>query len=606
MWPVKGLWLVPVLVIVLPVAARADDLAAIVRDFDAHVRIEDPVRAGQRGDRDALRRWPDNSPRAVTARRDRLLRFRERLNAFESPGLSETDALNRALLVDRVDVALAGLAFDEERIPFISGDGFYTTADYAALGTSLASDDDAEAWLARLAAIPSYYATETANMERGIRTRFTQPRGTVERAIHDVRTQAEQPSAQSPLLAPFDTLPVAFPAQRRAGLRSRALDAIETRVKPAQRELLRFLEQEYLPAARRSIGASSLPDGEAYYAFLVRRHTTTTMTPTEVHALGVAEVARIRAAMNAVIAESGFKGTFAEFLAFLRSDPRFYVDSTRYGEKASEIAKRADEAVARIVGRLPRLTYGVRPIPAGLESSANGYLPGSPEQGIAGMVVFKPWMAEKMPTFGLAAWVLHEGVPGHHLQIALSQEMTELPEFRRADDITAYVEGWGLYAEKLGEDMGIYRDPYERFGRLSLEMWRACRLVIDTGMHAMGWSREQAVACLRENSALAATEIEFEVDRYIAWPAQALAYKVGEQRLLALRRRGESRLGAQFDLRRFHDRVLGQGAMPLAVLETEVERWIEAGGRRAAEQPSVVGGRTGPLEFPAVAGVVQW
>jgi uncharacterized protein (DUF885 family) len=573
------LWLLSVVTILLPGAVPADELAAMVRDFDAHSRILDPVRAGQRGDRDALRRWPDNSPAAVIERRARLLRFRERLDAFESAKLPEPDALNRALLADRVDVALAGLDFDEERIPFISGDGFYTTANYAALGTTLTSEADAEAWLVRLAAIPAYYARETANMQRGIRTGFTQPSVTIERAIRDVRAQAEQPSATSPLLVPFDTLPATFPAQRRASLRARALESIDSQVKPAQRELLRFLEQDYRPAARSGIGAASLPEGQAYYACLVRRHTTTTMTPAEVHALGLAEVARIRAAMDEVITGTGFKGSFAEFLAFLRGDPRFYVDSVRYGEKASEIAKRADEAVAHIVGRLPRLTYGVRPIPAGLESSANGYLPGSPEQGIAGMVVFKPWMAEKMPTFGLAAWVLHEGVPGHHLQIALSQEMSELPEFRRADDITAYVEGWGLYAEKLGEDMGIYRDAYERFGRLSLEMWRACRLVIDTGMHAMGWSREQAVACLRDNSALAATEIEFEVDRYIGWPAQALAYKVGEQTLLALRRRAEGRLGAQFDLRRFHDRVLGQGAMPLAVLESQVERWIDAGGR---------------------------
>ncbi len=571
-------WLVTVVAMLLPVAALSDDLASIVRDFDAHARIQDPVRAGQRGDREALRRWPDNSPAAMEARRQRLLAFRERLGVLAGAELSGPDALNRTLLIDRVDTALAGLAFDEERIPFISGDGFYTTADYAALGTTLTSRDDAEAWLARLAAIPAYYATETANMARGIRTGFTQPRMTVERAIQDVRAQADQPSADSPLLAPFETFPAAFPEEERKELRARALETIETRVKPAQRGLLRFLEQDYRPAARTGIGAASLPDGAAYYSYLVRRHTTTTMTPAEVHALGLAEVARIRAAMESVIAEAGFKGSFPEFLAFLRSDPRFYVDAVRYGEKASEIAKRADEAAARIVGRLPRLTYGVRPIPAGLESSSNGYLPGVPEQGIAGMVVYKPWMAEKMPTYGLPAWVLHEGVPGHHLQIALTQELTDLPEFRRNDDVTAYVEGWGLYSEKLGEEMGIYRDAYERFGRLSLEMWRACRLVIDTGMHAMGWTREQAVACLRDNSALADTEIQFEVDRYIAWPAQALAYKVGEQRLLALRRGAEERLGAQFDLRRFHDQLLGQGAMPLAVLEAQVEKWIGAGG----------------------------
>jgi uncharacterized protein (DUF885 family) len=563
----------------VPIVAAADDMASIVRDFDSHMRILDPVRAGQRGDREALRRWPDNSSAAVEERRQRLLGFRARLAALQAGKLSQPDALNHALITDRVDVALAGLVFDEERIPFISGDGFYTTADYAALGTTLATEDDAEAWLARLATLPAYYATETANMARGVRSGFTQPRMTVERAIADARAQAEQASAESPLLAPFVTFPAGFPADRRTRLRARALETIEGQVKPAQRALLSFFEHEYLPAARPGIGASSLPDGEKYYAYLVRRHTTTEMTPAEVHALGLAEVARIRGAMDKVMTEAGFSGSFAEFLAFLRSDPRFYVDAARYGEKASEIAKRADEAVARIVGHLPRLTYGVRTMPAGLESSANGYLPGSPEQGIAGMVVYKPWMAEKMPIYGLPAWVLHEGVPGHHLQIALSQELTGVPEFRRNDDVTAYVEGWGLYSEKLGEDMSIYRDAYERFGRLSLEMWRACRLVIDTGMHAMGWSRDQAVACLRDNSALADTEIQFEVDRYIAWPGQALAYKVGEQRLLALRRRAETALGARFDLRRFHDEVLGQGAMPLAVLEDQVERWIDAGGR---------------------------
>ena len=572
-------WLVWCPLVALPVLAAADDLASIVRDFDAHMRILDPVRAGQRGDRDALRRWPDNSPAAVAERKQRLLGFRDRLAAIGAAALSGTDALNHALLTDRVDVALAGFVFDEERIPFISGDGFYTTADYAALGTSLVSEDDAEAWLARLEALPAYYATETANMARGIRTGFTQPQMTVERAIGDVRAQAEQPSAKSPLLAPFETLPASFPADRRAQLtHSRTRDhRVEGKAGAARAAAF---SRAGLPPRRAKQHRRIEPSRRTeYYAYLVRRHTTTTMTPAEVHALGLAEVARIRAAMDKVMSEAGFSGSFAEFLAFLRSDPRFYVDATRYGEKASEIAKRADEAVARIVGHLPRLTYGVRAMPTGLESSANGYLAGSPEQGIAGMVVYKPWMAEKMPIYGLPAWVLHEGIPGHHLQIALSQELTGLPEFRRNDDITAYVEGWGLYSEKLGEDMGIYRDAYERFGRLSLEMWRACRLVIDTGMHAMGWSRDRAVACLRDNSALADTEIQFEVDRYIAWPGQALAYKVGEQRLLALRRRAEERLGTQFDLRRFHDRLLGQGAMPLAVLEAEVDRWIAAGGR---------------------------
>jgi uncharacterized protein (DUF885 family) len=561
-------------------AARADDMATLVRDFDAFSRAQDPVRAAQRGDVAAARRWPDNSPQAVAARKAALLEFQQRLQAIPAAGLVADDALNRDLLIDRVDNALAGLAFDEERIPFISGDGFYTTADYAALNTPLDDEAAAAAWIARLEAIPAYYARETENMRRGIRTGFTQPGRTVERAIADVRAQIEQPAATTPLLAPFRGMPQSFPADRRTALEAHGRTALETKVRPAQRELLQFLEREYLPAARPGIGIGSVPQGSDYYAYLARRHTSTAMTPQDIHALGEREVRRIRARMDETIAQTGFKGSFQEFLAAVRKDSRFYVGAAAYGEKCAEVAKRADFAMPKYFGRLPRLTYGVLPMPAGLESSANGYLPGTPEQGVAGMVVYKPWLAEKMPTFGIPAWVLHEGVPGHHHQIALSQELTDLPEFRRADDITAYVEGWGLYSEYLGEELGIYRDPYEQFGRLSLEIWRACRLVIDTGMHVMGWSRERAMACLQENSALAPTEIEFEVDRYIAWPGQALAYKIGELKIIELRQRATAKLGPQFDLREFHDLLLGAGPLPLDLLEARVDRWVEARAAR--------------------------
>jgi uncharacterized protein (DUF885 family) len=554
----------------------ADDIASIVRDFDAYGRTQDPIRAAQRGDLAAARRWPDDTPQAVVERRTALLGFQQRLQAIAPRGLAPDDALNRELLVDRVALALEGLGFDEERMPFISGDGFYTTPDYAALGTSIVDEATAEAWIARLEALPQYFASQTANLRRGLETGLVQPRQTVERAIADVRAQLALSVEQTPLLAPFRAMPDAMPAARRTALQARGTAAFEQQVRPAQRALLEFLEREYLPRARPAIGIGTVPRGREYYAYLARRHTSTSMTPEQIHALGLREVQRIRARMDETIAATGFKGTVAEFLASVRKDRRFYVSGAEYGEKASEVAKRADFLLPRYFGVLPRLPYGVMPMPAGLESSANGYLPGSPEQGVAGRVVYKPWMAEQMPTFGIAAWVLHEGVPGHHLQIALGQEMRELPEFRRADDVTAYVEGWALYAERLGEEMGIYRDPYEQFGRLSLEIWRACRLVIDTGMHVMGWSRDQAIECLAENSALAPAEIEFEVDRYIAWPGQALAYKVGELKIVELRDRAESRLGARFDLRAFHDLVLAQGAMPLDVLEARVDRWIAA------------------------------
>ncbi|MCX7052737.1 MAG: DUF885 domain-containing protein [Proteobacteria bacterium] len=477
-------------------AGSADSIAAIVKDFDAFNRAQDPLRAAQRGDKEAARVWPDNSPQAVTARQGALQDFQRRLQSLPATGLAGEDKLNRQLLIDRVSLALDGLAFDEERLPFISGDGFYTTADYAALNTPLDDEAAAAAWIARLEALPGYYARETENMRRGIRTGMTQPRRTVERAIADVRGQIAQADDKTPLLAPFRNMPQSFPADQRAVLEARARGVLQAQVRPAQQSLLQFLEQDYLPAARPDIGIGSVPQGKEYYAYLARRHTSTTMTPAEIHALGEREVKRIRARMDQTIAQTGFKGTFQEFLAAVRKDPRFYVGAAEYGEKCSEVAKRADFAMPKYFGKLPRLSYGVLPMPAGLESSSNGYLPGTPEQGIAGMVVYKPWMAEKMPTFGIPAWVLHEGVPGHHHQISLSQELTDLPEFRRTDDVTAYVEGWGLYSEYLGEEMGIYRNPYEQFGRLSLEVWRACRLVIDTGMH--GHARDGLVARSRD------------------------------------------------------------------------------------------------------------
>jgi uncharacterized protein (DUF885 family) len=551
-------------------------LESLMRDYTAFTREQDPVRAAERGDRLAATRWPDNSPATIARRAKTLESLGARLAAADIDSLSGAEALERDWLRWRVSVQREGIGFDAERINFVSGDGFYTVADYAALNTTPQSTAEAEAWITRLRAIPAFYRAETANLRRGTDTSFTQPRMTVERAIADLEERAGRPAEASPLLAPLKKLPAGMPPAARERLLAAGTDAIRIAVLPAERELLAFLKRDYLPRARPGIGASTLPRGAAWYRYLVRMHTTTSMTPEQIHSLGESEVKRIRAAMDAVIAETGFKGDFPAFLALARSDKRFYTDAADWGEKAAEVAKRADGLLPRFFGLLPRLPYGVVPIPTGLENSSAGYLAGSPERGIAGSVVYKPWLAEKLPTFGIAAWVLHEGAPGHHLQIALAQEREGAPEYRRNDDITAFVEGWGLYSEKLGEDMGIYRDPWERFGRLSLEMWRACRLVMDTGMHAMGWSRERAGACLRENSALADAEIDFELDRYIAWPGQALAYKVGEQTILRLRREAEAELGDRFDIRAFHDTVLGSGALPLVLLEQRVRAWISA------------------------------
>jgi len=558
-------------------ATPADDLKALIAEYVAYSRLQDPIRAAQRDDMEAARRWPDDSVAAVAARHNALEGFHTRLDSLAGAELAADDALNRDILIDRVNVALEGLTFDEERMPFITGEGFYNTPESVALTTTIRNAQDAEAWLARLAAIPAYYGIEIDNMRRGIRDRFTQPKLVVDVAIADLEKAGSQPAEQSALLLPFRTMPATIPAKAQAAFRARALALVADKVQPAQRELALFFKSEYLPAARPALGASTLPDGKRYYAYLARRHTTTAMTPDEIHKLGLAEVARIRREMDKVIAETGFHGSFAEFLTFLRTDPQFHATSAEdYVQRAAEIAKRVDLILPHWIGKLPRLTFGFRDKPPGLENSSGGYWVGSPEQGVSGAVVIEYKHATELALYELPSWVMHEGVPGHHTQISLAQERYDLPEYRRNDDVTAYVEGWALYSERLGNEMGIYRTPYEKFGQLSMEIWRACRLVIDTGLHWMGWTRDQARACLLENSALPPHRVDQEVDRYIGWPGQALAYKIGELKLVALRARSEAQLGSRFDIRRFHDFILDDGPMPLDLLERRTEVWIAA------------------------------
>jgi uncharacterized protein (DUF885 family) len=557
------------------------ELRQIIEDYTAVAQEMDPIRSAQRGDIDAARRWPDDSPEAVARRRSRLASIAQRLAQIGS--LSEGDALERDALAYRVAIQRQSYDFDEERVPFISGEGFFINPDYAASVTVLRTEIEADAWLARMAAIPAYFDVEIANMRRGMANRFTQPRLVVMNSLRSVEAQAALPDAESPLLVPLARLPATIPQATRQRLQGRGAEIYATQVKPALQRLATFLEREYLPRARAQIGARSLPNGRAYYAYVVRRHTTTDMTPDQVHELGLREVARIRREMDAIIAETGFQGSFAEFLAFLRSDPQFYPrDSEHLMQISSEIANRANFHMPRFFGRLPRNTMAVTFIPPALEGGSAGYWPGNPLQGAPGQVLLRRTGAEQRTLYDLPAWVMHEGSPGHHTQIAIGEELAEIPAYRRNDDVTAYVEGWALYAERLGGEMGIYRTPYERFGQLSMEMWRACRLVIDTGMHWMGWTRARAVACLRDNSALSPSQVEFEVDRYIGWPGQALAYKIGEIQIRDLRASAEQLLGACFDIRAFHDALLGSGALPLAVMTRRMEAWIAAAAARCA------------------------
>jgi len=561
------------------IAGPEEDLHAILKDYDLYLDEADPIGAAQRGNLAAARLWPDDSPAAVAARHARLLAFHDRLGATRPADLSGEDALNDALLVWRVDLDLAANAFDEERIPFTSDEGFFLLPAEMAEGTRLGNAAEAEAYLARLAALPAFYDTEIANMRRGIATGFVQPKLTALAVARATRSMAGEPAEQSPLLPPFETLPTTMDAGRKAALKARALEVVRAAVKPAEARLADFFEHDYVPAARAGIGASGLPQGRAYYAYRARRETTTDLTPDAIFELGQSEIARIRKAMDQAIAEAGFKGSFREFQAFLRSDPQFYVTSREaLLEKASRLAKRIDDRLPGWFGKLPRLTYGVRPVPAEIEDgyTSGRYFPGSPEQGIAGGLMINTSHLDQRPLYELPALVAHEGAPGHHIQIALAQEQTGVPQFRREDDNTAFVEGWALYAEQLVGEAGLYSTPYERFGLLSMEMWRACRLVVDTGIHWKGWTRDQAVECLRDNTALSDKNIQNEVDRYISWPGQALGYKVGELKILELRQRAETALGAKFDERAFHDAVLDEGPLPMNLLEKRIDAWIAA------------------------------
>ncbi len=559
--------------------ARAEN-QALTQAIAAYERLDreaDPITAGFDGDREALHRLPDASRQSELTRRTALVALRSQVQAIDVRSLTDDESVNRAILIRLLDNNVGSIDFDRGRMPFGNDDGFFSLGDYLARTTPIQSADDADAWLARLEALPLWYEQNVANMRRGVSTHFTQPRIVNERVLAIVRAQND--TLPTALMLPFAQMPNSIPAATQESYRTRARALINDRIMPAHRAFVHFFETEYMPASRRSLAIRSTPNGAAYYRYLIGYHTTTDLTPDQIHALGEQEVARIRAEMDQVIAETGFHGTFAEFLAMLHSDPRFYVTTPEaLLEKSSEIAKRADDQLPHLFATLPRLPYGVRPVPADVAEgyTTARYWPGSPALGQAGGLMINTTHLDQRPLYELPALILHEGVPGHHLQIALAQEQGDLPYFRRSASFTAFVEGWGLYAESLGDDMGMYRTPYEHFGRLSMEMWRACRLVADTGIHWLGWDIEHARKCFTDNTALAPHNIQTELERYISDPGQALAYKVGELRFQALRREASQTLGARFDIRRFHDEALSAGAIPMDVLEARMHAWIAA------------------------------
>jgi len=555
-------------------ADDAEDFQSLIDDFQTHESRDDPEE-----NPDAAGRWGDLSPERYAEDRAADVVFLERLEAIEEDNLPEEQIVNFAtldyLLRFRVELA----QYDTQRAPFSNDSGFFSTPLYVASSTRPSNVEEAEHWIARIEDLPRYLNENIYWMRQGIEAGYTQPANIIGGVRDQIAAIAAMSVEDTGFLGPINALPATVSQAERDRLMADATTAIEDVALPGYADLLTFMDEEYVPAAREELGISSVPNGRAQYQALVRYHTTLDTSPEEVHQRGLAEVARIRGLMEEIIEEVEFEGTFAEFLNFMRTDPQFYAESEQeLMMYASWLAKRADDAMPRFFGRLPRLSYGVRPVPASIAPTytTGRYWPGSLENGVAGGYMVNTYNLAQRPLYNLPALTVHEAVPGHHHQGALAQELEDVPEFRRNTYITAFGEGWGLYTEFLAEEMGMYSTPYDQFGRLTYEMWRACRLVVDTGIHYMDWTRDQAEACFLENSALAPHNIRTEVSRYISWPGQALAYKTGELLMRDLRGRAETRLGAHFDIRDFHDELLSEGSVPLGYLEDRTEAWIDA------------------------------
>lgn len=511
-------------------------------------------------------RWSDLSLDAHDRRKRQAAAVHDAARSIDRGALAEPDQLNLDLFTEQARIRDAGFRFHDELLAIGPMDGPQHMVPRIIAMTRGSSDI-----VARLEAVPALIEQTIEVLREGLRAGITQPRVVLEGVPSQLDAQLVTDPAASPILAGAKHL--------TGDARTQAERVIAGVVVPAFRELQRFVAETYLPGARTTIGCTDLPEGEDWYSYEIERYTTTSLSAKEIHEIGLDEVARIRAAMDAARAETGFAGSFDDFFDHLRTDPRFFFDSADELLAAyRDIAKRADPELIKLFGTLPRLPYGVEAVPAHEEQRAPTayYLRGSHPAARPGMFYANTYDLTSRPRWEMEALTLHEAVPGHHLQIAIGQELGDVPEFRKYARFIAFSEGWGLYAESLGAELGFYTDPYSRFGQLTYEMWRAIRLVVDTGMHALGWSREQAIELFRTNAGKADHDINVEVDRYIAWPGQALAYKLGELTFKRLRARATQALGDRFDIRAFHDECLKRAALPLDTLETLIDAWIVA------------------------------
>ncbi|EGM78740.1 hypothetical protein Rhein_1081 [Rheinheimera sp. A13L] len=520
---------------------------------------------------------PDMSAETLSAAHQQRQEWLNKLEQVDVATLTEQQQINHAILHYILKDAISEYQYGAHLIPLTAESGFHSNLAFMVSGTEFKTSQDYQDYLTKLKTIPAYMQQQTDWMKQGLATGMTQPKVVLAGFDQGILAFISKTPEQNVFYRPFTQKPEFVDAGSWATMQTEAKQIVEQQLNPAYQQFYQFMVQQYLPGARDSIAASEWPQGREYYQNRLEHYTTLKLTPEQVHQTGLDEVARIRAEMQGIINQVGFKGSFADFIQFLRTDPQFYAKTpTDLLKEAAFIAKKVDAESPKYFKTLPRTPFGVVPVPAEIAPKyTTGRYSGTSRDDRAGFYWVNTYALDRRPLYEMEALTLHEAVPGHHLQIALAREQASLPEYRRNFYTSAFGEGWGLYAEYLGIEMGFYQDPYSDFGRLTYEMWRAARLVVDTGMHTMGWSRQQAIDFLASNTALSMHNVTTEIDRYISWPAQALSYKLGELTIKKLRKEAEQQLGNNFDVREFHEVVLRNGSVPLAILEQQVAHYIQ-------------------------------
>ncbi len=568
----------------LALAFGALSLPAMAQDADAQFRqiyqTEWAWRSGQAGISNAGEAQPNNGrldnvdAKSQQQRQDYWQGVLKQLDRIKPAQLSAEDQINYAVYRAQIQNLLAAQQFKQWEMPFNSDSAFWSDIGYMLGADNLRTQADYQRYLQRLGEIPAYMDQQIDNMRAGLARGFTVPREVLDGRDVSIAAVAEQRDpTKSSFYEPFQKMPANIPAEDAKRLQAQASKVIAGQVVPAYGKLLTFFRTEYVPKARKTLAAESMPDGKAWYHQQIVEYTTLDLDPDAIHQIGLEQVAKIHAQMLETMQQTGFKGSFPEFLTFLRTDPQFYAKTPdELLMRSAWVAKQVDGQLGRYFGRLPRQRFAIVPVAPEI---APYYTSG---RGGASAYLVNTYDLPSRPLYNVAALTLHESAPGHSLQLALAGEQQGQPAFRREGYISAYGEGWGLYSEYLGNEMGIYKTPYDRFGYLTYQMWRACRLVVDTGIHHLGWTRQQAIDYLTDNTALSAREIANEVDRYISWPGQALSYELGYLKILELRQKAEKALGERFDIRHFHDTILQIGSVPLPVLEKRVDKFIADGG----------------------------